>query len=297
MTEVYDVSLKIAYRYEHPAGANRAILRIEPASTPEQTLVAGLVSMTPTPGFRRDGTDFFGNAMIEVAHDEPLSEVVYAFSGRVRRTARVRELDLSSALTLLPAELAAAQALDRETPHHFLGDSVRVKRETEITAWARALVSPDMSAMAAAQAVSRALHREMTFDPSATHVAMDPLDAFRNRRGVCQDMSHIMIAALRAVGVPAGYVSGFLRTRPPPGQPKLDGADAMHAWARAWCGVEMGWVEIDPTNDLMVEDDHIVVAYGRDYADVAPVKGSLRGVGEQTTRHSVDVRTVEPAPL
>lgn len=297
MATTYDISLKISYRYEHPAAANRAILRIEPISTPEQSLIAGLVKTDPAPDFRRDGTDFFGNPLIEIAHDAPLSKVVYAFSGRVRRSARVREFDLSCALDQLPAEIAAAQSLDREAPHHFLGDSVRVKAETEIAAWTEGVVRKGMSALAAAQAVSRALHREMTFDPASTHVAMDPLKAFRNRRGVCQDLSHIMIAALRSVGVPAGYVSGFLRTLPFPGQPRLEGADAMHAWVRVWCGAEMGWAEIDPTNDQMAEDDHIVVAYGRDYADVAPVKGAMRMFGEHTTQHSVDVRTVEHAPL
>lgn len=297
MTTIYDIALKIAYHYEHPAGANRAMLRIEPVTTAEQTLVAGLVSTDPPPDFRRDGVDFFGNPMIEIAHDIPLSDVTYAFSGRVRRTPRIRELDLSCALSQLPAELAAAPSLDRDTPHHFLGDSVRVRRETEIAAWVRDVVRGDPSALAATQAVSRTLHEEMTFDLSSTHPAMDPVEAFRNRRGVCQDLSHIMIAGLRTMGIPAGYVSGFLRTLPPPGQPKLEGADAMHAWVRAWCGAEMGWVEIDPTNDIMVEDDHIVVAYGRDYADVAPVKGSMRAVGDHTTRHSVDVHTVEPAPL
>ena len=97
------------------------------------------------------------------------------------------------------------------------------------------------------------------------------------------------IAALRSLGIPAGYVSGFLRTIPPPGQPRMEGADAMHAWISAWCGAEMGWLEFDPTNDCAVGVDHIAVAYGRDYADVAPVKGAIRTTGEQSSKQSVDV--------
>ena len=101
-----------------------------------------------------------------------------------------------------------------------------------------------------------------------------------------------MITALRALGIPAGYVSGFLRTYPPEGQERLEGADAMHAWVRAWCGGETGWVQIDPTNDMMVGADHIVVALGRDYTDVAPVKGSHRAMGGHATTHQVDVAPV-----
>jgi transglutaminase-like putative cysteine protease len=114
-------------------------------------------------------------------------------------------------------------------------------------------------------------------------------DAFAARHGVCQDFSHIMIACLREIGVPAGYVSGFLRTEPPEGQPRLEGADAMHAWVAAWCGTQTGWVEFDPTNAIRVSSDHIVVARGRDYSDVAPVKGVLWTAGSQTTKQVVDV--------
>jgi transglutaminase-like putative cysteine protease len=120
-------------------------------------------------------------------------------------------------------------------------------------------------------------------------VDTEPGHAFAEGRGVCQDFSHVMIAGLRAVGIPAGYVSGFLRTEPPAGQPRLAGADAMHAWVRAWCGAETGWIDYDPTNHMMVGTDHIVVAVGRDYSDVAPVKGAVRSAGVQASHHSVDL--------
>ena len=139
------------------------------------------------------------------------------------------------------------------------------------------------------RAVGLALHRDMRFDPDATTVDTPPAEAFARRHGVCQDFAQVMIACLRGVGIPAGYVSGFLRTNPPPGQPRLEGADAMHAWVRAWCGWQAGWVEFDPTNAIPAGTDHIVVARGRDYGDVAPVKGILRIAGEQTSEHAVDV--------
>jgi transglutaminase-like putative cysteine protease len=98
-----------------------------------------------------------------------------------------------------------------------------------------------------------------------------------------------MIACLRSIGIPAGYVSGFLRTMPPPGQERLEGADAMHAWVRAWCGAKMGWVEFDPTNGIWVSDQHLAVAHGRDYGDVAPVRGIVRTSGGQASTQAVDV--------
>ena len=138
-------------------------------------------------------------------------------------------------------------------------------------------------------AIGQALFAHMRFDANATTVDTTPSEAFAKRRGVCQDFSHIMIACLRGIGIPAGYVSGFLCTKPPPGKPRLEGADAMHAWVQAWCGEAAGWVEFDPTNNCLAGGDHIVVAHGRDYGDVAPVKGTMRISGNQKSRQAVDV--------
>ena len=143
--------------------------------------------------------------------------------------------------------------------------------------------------------VGAALNRDMSFDAKATSVETSHEEAFEARHGVCQDFSHVMIAALRSVGIPAGYVSGFLRTRPPEGRPRLSGADAMHAWVRAWCGPALGWVEYDPTNAVDAGEDHVVVAYGRDYSDVSPVKGVLKSATAQESRQAVDVIPLDDA--
>ena len=158
-----------------------------------------------------------------------------------------------------------------------------------MTAYAREQVAPGMTAADAVEAIGLALHRDMSFDPDATTVDTPPSEAFARRHGVCQDFAQVMIASLRGIGIPAGYVSGFLRTNPPPGQPRLEGADAMHAWVRAWSGGQTGWIEYDPTNAMPAGTDHILVARGRDYGDVAPVKGMLRIAGDQKTEHAVDV--------
>ncbi|MBV7393074.1 transglutaminase family protein [Mameliella sediminis] len=286
---LYDVTLAVRYAYNQSAAAARMHLRMMPGSGPAQRLVSGLLEADPMPGFRRDRIDFFGNALTEIAYDTPIDEVSFRFSGRIRRNELPQELDLSCALSDMRRELAEVASLSSDAPHHFLGASDRVVPVPSITAFARGITRPDQPVLSVVQLISRALHQEITFDATATDVTTDPAEAFANRRGVCQDISHIMIAALRGIGVPAGYVSGFLRTEPPEGQPRLAGADAMHAWVRAWCGSEMGWIEIDPTNDMRVGADHISVAHGRDYADVAPVKGSLRSSGLHSTAHSVDV--------
>lgn len=289
MSQLYDITLAIHYRYQNPARSARTLLRMQPLNRPDQRLVSGLLTIDPAPATRRDWTDFFGNAICEVAHDAPTDRLTFRYSGRVERIGVPEGLDLSCPLAALGQEMAEIGDLGPGAPHHFIGASERVQPVHEITAFARAVTAPAMSALTAVQAISRQMHAEFDFDPTATDVRTDPAEAFRNRRGVCQDISHVTIAALRAVGIPAGYVSGFLRTVPPEGKPRLEGADAMHAWVRAWCGTELGWVQIDPTNDMRVGTDHVMVALGRDYADVAPVRGTLTSAGAHDTRHHVDV--------
>ena len=161
-----------------------------------------------------------------------------------------------------------------------------------MTAFARDAIAGAPTVLAAVEAVGRAIHATMRFDAKATDVDTPATEAFANRHGVCQDFTHVMISCLRGIGIPAGYVSGFLRTVPPAGQPRLEGADAMHAWVSAWVGAEMGWVEYDPTNQMWAGTDHIAIARGRDYDDVAPVRGAMRGAGGQESRQAVDVISV-----
>jgi transglutaminase-like putative cysteine protease len=286
----YDIKLRISYEYEHAAASNRTILRMLPLTRPGQKLVSGFVDTNPHPDFRRDGHDFFGNPMTETAFDRPLEDIEFRFNGRVLVESAESGLDLSCEYSKLATEVYGIFHAERGSPHHFLGNSPRVQLASDFSDFARdVLGAREMSVRESVIAISDALHAAMTFDPEATDVATPPLEAFRNRRGVCQDISHIAIAALRSVGIPAGYVSGFLRTVPPPGKARLEGADAMHAWVRAWCGAETGWIEIDPTNAILTGTDHIAVAVGRDYADVAPVKGSIRSTGSHNTSQKVDV--------
>lgn len=287
---IYDVGLRISYEYERPANAGRHMLRLVPATLPgEQKVIVSYLDIQPAAEERIDRTDFFGNATVEVAYLAQHEKIEFNLQCRVDRHAPERGVVSSPSLQDLAAQIAAHNTLDPTAPHHFAGRSPRVRPTPAMTAYAACLVRPDMPVFDAVQALTCALHRDIRFDAEATTVDTTPEEAFGAKRGVCQDYSQIMIACLRGVGIPAGYVSGFLRTIPPAGKERLAAADAMHAWVRAWCGTEAGWIEFDPTNNLLVANDHIVIARGRDYSDVAPVKGVLRTSGSQTTEQSVDV--------
>jgi transglutaminase-like putative cysteine protease len=135
------------------------------------------------------------------------------------------------------------------------------------------------------------IHRDFQFDPQATTVATPLEQVFEQRSGVCQDFAHLQIACLRAIGLPARYVSGYLETTPPPGKPKLTGADASHAWVQLWCA-DAGWIDLDPTNDLLPAERHITLALGRDFADVSPLRGVLVGSGSHHLTVAVDVTPI-----
>ncbi|SMY09417.1 transglutaminase family protein [Flavimaricola marinus] len=290
----YDIRLTISHKYAQPADNGRHMLRVLPRHTPDrQRLTAHLVEVLPDPDDRRDGVDFFGNAMTSVAHFEPHDEMIIRMACRVEMAPPGRWIDSGLGYDGLRAELAGCRDLSAASPLHFLGPSPRLQPNDDIAAFARGCAKPGESIAQNVISVGKALHDAITFDATATTVDTDPADAFRQKRGVCQDMTHIMILGLQALGIPAGYVSGFLRTLPPPGGVRLEGVDAMHAWVRAWCGAEQGWIEYDPTNATLVGTDHVVVAYGRDYSDVSPVIGHLRSSGPQINSQSVDVAPVE----
>lgn len=287
----YRIRLTIEYDYQQPSDHARNLLHLLPSDIAGvQTITSRLLTIDPMPPERSERLDFFGNAMTSIAFHEPISQLGFKLEVEAQRFAPSDDvLDLSPLLENMPQEIAAAHHLGPLSPQHFVGDSPRVGAMPETTDFARAHIQPGMTALEVVQAIGRALFREMRFDATATEVDTPPADAFAARHGVCQDFSHIMIACLRGLGIPAGYVSGFLRTHPPEGHPRLEGADAMHAWVRAWCGSELGWVEFDPTNDMVAGLDHVVIAVGRDYGDVSPVKGVLRTSGGQESRQAVDM--------
>jgi transglutaminase-like putative cysteine protease len=287
---LYDIRLQLHYDYEAAAGGSRHHVHVAPQTiTGAQRVVASSLSFSPTPTERADFFDFFGNAMTSVAFRSAYDALDIRMSARVSVSRPEPGLDVSPTLTNLGEEIASVRSLSPEAPHHFLAASDFVGLDPAITAYARESLSRTSSVTGIANDFCQRIYNDFTYDGDATTVATKAADAFRLRRGVCQDFSHVMIAGLRGLGIPAGYVSGFLRTIPPPGKERLEGADAMHAWVRVWCGREAGWQEFDPTNDMRASNDHITVGYGRDYSDVAPIIGVLRTTGSHTGEQAVDV--------
>ncbi|SOE18309.1 transglutaminase-like putative cysteine protease [Hoeflea halophila] len=287
---LYDIKLVIDYTFQTPAAGARQILHAMPATLPgRQRLIAGSIEIDPQPAMRRDRDDFFGNRLTELAFNEPHNNIEITLKARVEVTGSTAARSASVELRELARSLEAETDLGARSPLHFLAASPYAGPDHAIAKWARAQVSDGQACAKIVADLGQSLHGEMRFDAEATTVDTPAAEAFAARHGVCQDFTHIMIIALRSLGIPAGYVSGYLRTLPPPGQERLEGADAMHAWVSAWCGPGVGWVEYDPTNATFAAGHHIVVAHGRDYADVAPVRGAIRTAGTQTSNQSVDV--------
>ena len=286
---IYDLKLVIAYDFDRPTGGGRQHLRILPADGPGQGLLAQELTVTPTPKERRHFTDFWGTEVVEVVMPPGLTACRIELTARVARQDQGSGLDMSPPLAGLAAELAQVADIGPLSPHHGRGASPRIAPDAAIAGFAAKAMAGAETTRAAVEALGRALHAHMTFDAKATEVDTPPSVAFALRRGVCQDLAQIMIAGLRSQGVPAGYVGGYLRTLPPPGKPRLEGADAMHAWVAAWVGAEAGWVAYDPTNACWAGADHLAVGQGRDYGDIAPVIGSLRTDGGQKGHHTVDL--------
>ena len=286
----YDIRLTMHYDYDYPVGGGRHQLRMLPLNlTGVQRVVAASLAVTPGPAERSDFTDFFGNHVTSIAVRKPHDELDVRMSARVAVTRPQPGLDVSPSLSQLADEISSVWSLAPGAPHHFMASSDHAGLDQAISAYARESAVQDPSVQALAERLCNRINNDFAYDTEATTVATHAYDAFRLKRGVCQDFSHVMIAGMRGLGVPAGYVSGFLRTIPPPGKERLEGADAMHAWVRVWCGREAGWLEFDPTNGMRAGDDHITVGYGRDYSDVAPIVGIVKIAGGQAAEQSVDV--------
>lgn len=277
------------YRYSAPVSRSQHLVRLSPrGSDMWQRVHHHQLSVAPVPALRRDTTDSFGNAIvildIETAHTEFVLE---AFS-RVE-TQRRQAINLTATTPwdqpqpLPPFDLDVMQ---------FRCASALTLASAEIADYARTSFAVGRPVLEGSMDLILRIFQEFKFDPTATDVATPTAQAFKLRRGVCQDFSHVALSCLRALRIPCRYVSGYLLTRPPPGQKKLQGADASHAWISIWAP-ETGWVDFDPTNGLIVQDEHVTVAFGRDYIDVSPISGVLIGGGAHTVSVSVDVGEVQ----
>ena len=287
---IYDLRHVTRYQYGAPVASNSCVLRLTPRSTDGQETIASHIEITPHSAGVAERADFFGNRVVRMRIDAPHRELIIESTARVKveRPARPAPA-LTPTWESVAASAADSDSLGPDSPALGLYESRLVGLYDEITDYARASFTLGRPVYEAGLDLNRRIHADLAYDKEVTEVATPPDVAFAKRGGVCQDFAHIMIAALRGLGLPALYVSGYIRTIPPAGKPRLVGADASHAWTQLWCGREFGWLGLDPTNAIAVGDDHIVVAIGRDYADVAPVEGVIVSSGGQTLDVAVDV--------
>ena len=291
---IYDIRHVTTYAYESAVSFARCSLRLEPKSGDGQQLVSHSVDIRPRPAERTIRRDFFGthteSVLIETAHRSLRIDSRSRVS--VSRRAPDRAAPSPAWERVRDAALEAA-SLGPSSPVGYVFASSLIPVLRPVTAYASASFSPGRGILAGAADLMRRIRSDFKYDPKATVISTPLNEVFEKRHGVCQDFAHVMIAGLRGLGLPAAYVSGYLRTIPPTGKPRLQGADATHAWASAWCGAELGWIGFDPTNDLLIENDHIILAVGRDFSDVSPVDGIIVGSRKQKLGVAVDVVPVE----
>ncbi|MGD1885566.1 MAG: transglutaminase N-terminal domain-containing protein [Cohaesibacteraceae bacterium] len=287
----YELNASTTYTYGANAARGYHMVRMLPRVRPDQPVDAAELRIAPEPTQRGTQIDAFGNPVHWFLIDGPHDSLSVEIRAEVRSLRTPNLLTSSRTVAEVSNEADEANSLEASSPAHYLQPTTLTEVDADLAAFADELIDPEARVLDALEALSKALYERLTFDGTATDVSTLAADAFKKQAGVCQDFAHIMLAACRHCGLPACYVSGYIRTDPPPGQPRLAGADAMHAWVSVWTGMDGGWVEFDPTNGVRVVDDHIVVAIGRDYQDAAPMRGEVVGAGAQS--HTVAVDLIE----
>jgi transglutaminase-like putative cysteine protease len=287
---IYTIGHRTTYTYEKPVSFARCVLRLTPTTSRIQSLLESEVRVTPDPSSTLNGRGAFGETTQTIIIDRPHEQLIIEARSRVDvRTSAQLDMHDSMAWEATRTAANASRSLGPDSPASFLYPTRRTPIVPAITEYARASFTPGRPVSDAAAELMTRIRTDFVYDPSATTVSTPALEAFEARHGVCQDFAHIMICGLRGLGLPAAYVSGYLRTSPPPGRPRLEGADATHAWASLWCGSDQGWIGFDPTNAVLAQSSHIVLATGRDYSDVAPIDGIILAPGAQTLKVEVNV--------
>ena len=287
---IYDIRQTTICTYASPVANARHILRLTPIGRPRQQVRVASLQIIPEPSESREGRDFFGNHVTWIAFEQPHNRLTVKVAARVG----IDEMIIPNAAATPAFEtererVAATDNIGPMSPAQFLFPSRMVSLDPEIRDYTRGSFPTGRSVLDGAIDLMRRINADMVYDTHATTVTTTAPMSFALRRGVCQDFAHIMISGLRGIGLPAAYVSGYLRTAPRQGSVGLVGADAMHAWVLAWCGSETGWVGLDPTNAVFASDDHVTLAVGRDYSDVAPIDGVILASGGQRIDVAVNV--------
>ena len=290
----YQVQHQTTYVCLEPVSVGHNQAWLQPRSLPNQIVHEFDLDIDPIPSMRTERRDAFGNSMATFSFNEGYDKlIVKAVSDVEVQAIDTSNLNSPTAKQIGADLLAHVNEFDLHALQ-FVYSSPLVPTFPEALAYAQKSFTAKRSVRQAATELMQRIFEEFTFDPHATTVSTPVQQVLANRRGVCQDFAHVMLSMLRSVGVAARYVSGYLRTHPPAGSPRLIGADASHAWVSVYCGNELGWFDLDPTNNVHPSDEHITVAWGRDYADVTPVKGVIFTEAKSSTmKVSVDMAPLE----
>jgi transglutaminase-like putative cysteine protease len=286
---IYKIFHRSTYRYRHSVSVGNHVACLKPRTSAHQRLTSSELVIHPTPATRTERVDYFGNLLCFFTVQEPHKELVVEARSEVTADA-IAPLQPPSAMPW--EEVAESLARDRSPAgldaYQFAFESPRIRVRPEFAAYALHSFTPGRPMQDALLDLTARIHNDFRFDSKSTNVRTTPEEAFRKRRGVCQDFAHVQIACLRSINLAARYVSGYLRTYPPPGRPRLVGADASHAWVSAYSPVT-GWLDVDPTNNVVPSDGHVTLAWGRDYGDVSPLHGLVLGGGAHTLKVAVDM--------
>ena len=290
----YRISHRTTYQYVYPVTVGNHVACLKPRSSLHNHLVRSALEIHPKPITLTERCDYFGNCLCFFTVQEPHHELVVEATSEVVRTSD----EALNTQPALPWEASTATLADDHSPegidaYQYQFESPRIRIRPEFAAYALQSFTPQRPMREALRDLTTRIYKDFRFDSKVTTVRTTTEEVFKKRRGVCQDFAHVQIACLRSIHIAARYVSGYLRTYPPPGKPRLIGADASHAWVSAYCR-GLGWLDMDPTNDVAPTDGHVTLAWGRDYGDVSPLRGLILGGGSHTLNVEVDMEPVEP---
>ncbi len=287
----YAVRHQTHYTYANPIDLGFHVLRLTPLDGAGQKIVTQQLTIDPEPDEFVAFIDHFGNAMHHVAVET--THVLFSVTlDAVVDVARAGPAGMGPAWETIRDAMRADGFPDKPAIDEFVFASPLAALDDDATDYAGQSFVPGRPVVEALIDLTGRINRDFSYTPNVTSVSTSVAEIFATRHGVCQDFSHLMIAGLRGLGLPARYVSGYILTHPPAGGAERQGGDASHAWVSAWCGDELGWVEFDPTNDLIVENEHVVVAYGRDFSDVTPLRGVILGGGSHVLNVGVQVTSL-----
>lgn len=296
------VTHETRYEYSPPVETAQHLAHLKPLATDSQRLVSHKLAIEPPPAQRSEVADLYGNTRaffaLEATHDRLVvtAESVVETSVPVLPATVARELPWES----VRERFRFRKDATFDAASEFVFPSPYVPRHDDFTAYARASFVPGRPTFDVAMDLTERMYEDFAYDADSTEINTPAVEALAQRKGVCQDFAHIMIACFRTMGLPARYVSGYLLTQPPPGQPRLVGADASHAWVSVYLpgdgpegvGSPGGWADFDPTNGRQPGEDYVTLAIGRDYSDVSPMRGVLHGGARHTLRVGVTVQPV-----